>query len=649
MTDTTPLIPRDALYGNPERADVKISPDGRHLSWLAPRDGVLNVYVAPVGAPGEAVAVTADTSRGIRSHEWAYTNRHILFPQDVGGDENWHVYSIDLDTGRTLDLTPYEQVAATIVMTSREHPNEVLLGVNNRVAELHDLIRADIATGERHLVVENQGFVDFVAREDFTAPLAAAMTPDGGMVVYKDDGGAYEPFLQIPMEDTLTTHPFGFTKGGRTFYALDSRGRDTAAVVEIDLASGQSTLVFDSDVADVHAILTHPVEKTVQAVAVNHHRTEWFPLDDSVADDLRHLAEVDPGEPMITSRTDADDQWIVAYLSDAGPVHYYRYDRSARRCEYLFASRSDLDRYPLTPMHPLSITSRDGLELVSYLSLPPQSDPGLSGRPESPLPMVLAVHGGPWARDEWGFDPEHQLLANRGYAVLSVNYRGSTGFGKGFLNAGNKQWGARMHDDLLDAVDWAVAEGIARRDRVAIYGGSYGGYAALAGLTLTPEVFACGVDIVGPSNIATLLESIPAYWEPMVQMFKDRVGDFTTDDGREFLRSRSPLTYADRIQRPLLIGQGANDPRVKQAESEQIVSAMTDHGIPVTYVLFPDEGHGFAEPANRLSFFAVAEAFLARHLGGRAEPFGAVFEESSITVPSGVAGIPGLAPALTSD
>ena len=647
VTETTPLIPRDALYGNPERADVKISPDGAHLSWLAPRDGVLNVFVATVADPAQAAPVTSDTTRGIRAHEWAYTGRHILFPQDVGGDENWHIYSVDLDTGMTVDLTPFEQVAATIIMTSPEYPREVLLGVNNRVAELHDIVRADIVTGERQTVVVNEGFVDFVGREDFAVPLAAAMTPDGGMVVCKDTDGAYEPFLQIPMEDTLTTHPFGFTKDGDRFYALDSRGRDKAALFLVDLDGGGTELVFESEVADVHAIMTHPTEKTVQAVAVNHQRTEWFPLDAKLAADLQYLGTVDPGEVTVTSRTKADDRWIVAFVTDDGPVRYYLYDRTQRKCDFLFTNRSDLDEYPLTRMHPLVITARDGRELVSYLSLPPDADPDGTGRPQTPLPMVLLVHGGPWARDEWGFNPEHQLLANRGYAVLSVNYRGSTGFGKGFVNAGNKEWGASMHDDLLDAVDWAVTAGVARRDRVAIYGGSYGGYAALAGLTLTPDVFACGVDIVGPSNITTLLESIPAYWEPMVQMFKDRVGDFTTDEGREFLLSRSPLTFADRIERPLLIGQGANDPRVKQAESEQIVSAMKRHGIPVTYVLFPDEGHGFAEPANRLSFFAVTEAFLAEHLGGRFEPFGTVFEKSSITIPAGVDDIAGLATALT--
>jgi dipeptidyl aminopeptidase/acylaminoacyl peptidase len=282
------------------------------------------------------------------------------------------------------------------------------------------------------------------------------------------------------------------------------------------------------------------------------------------------------------------------------------------------------------------------MDLMCYLTLPPGVDPKDTGIPTRPVPMVLLVHGGPWGRDGWGFDPLHQLYANRGYAVLSVNFRGSTGFGKKFLNAGNREWAGKMHDDLIDAVDWAKEKKIADPDKIAIMGGSYGGYATLVGLTFTPDVFACGVDIVGPSNINTLLSTIPAYWAPAVQLFKDRVGDFSTEEGKKFLKERSPLTHADKIKRPLLIGQGANDPRVKQAESDQIVKAMGEHKIPVTYVLFPDEGHGFARPANRLAFEAISEAFLAKHLGGRYEPIGEAFTGSSVTVPTGADGVPGL-------
>ena len=313
-----------------------------------------------------------------------------------------------------------------------------------------------------------------------------------------------------------------------------------------------------------------------------------------------------------------DDFWVAAYLLDDGPVRYYRYDRVKKEARFLFSNREALEGLPLAKVHPVVIKSRDGLDLVSYYMLPLDSDRDSPGHPANPLPIALLVHGGPWARDNWGYNPVYQLLANRGYAVLSVNFRGSTGFGKDFVNAANMEWAGKMHDDLIDAVQWAIDQNIADPRRVAILGGSYGGYATLAGLTFTPDTFACGVDIVGPSNLVTLLNTIPPYWEPQVELWANTVGDHRTEEGRAFLTERSPLTHVDRISKPLLIGQGANDPRVKQAESEQIVQAMQDKNIPVTYALYPDEGHGFARPENNLSFFAVTEAFLAGCLGGAA-------------------------------
>jgi dipeptidyl aminopeptidase/acylaminoacyl peptidase len=313
----------------------------------------------------------------------------------------------------------------------------------------------------------------------------------------------------------------------------------------------------------------------------------------------------------------------------------------------LFSHRPELAELPLAKMRPVVIPSRDQLDLVSYLTLPNGTDDDGDGRPNQPLPMVLLVHGGPWARDQWGFDPLHQLFANRGYAVLSVNYRGSTGFGKSFINAADRQWAETMHNDLIDAVQWAAREGIAIKDKTAIMGGSYGGYATLVGLTFTPDVFACGVDLVGPSSLISLLENPPPYWMPMMPMMKQRVGDWTTDEGRQFLQSRSPLFRAGEIKRPLLIGQGAQDPRVKQSESDQIVEAMKVKNIPVTYMLYPEEGHGFDRPENNLSFFAVTEHFLSQHLGGKAEPIGNAFHGSKVQIPVGADQIPGVSEAAT--
>ncbi|MFN0134588.1 MAG: alpha/beta hydrolase family protein, partial [Phycisphaerae bacterium] len=352
------------------------------------------------------------------------------------------------------------------------------------------------------------------------------------------------------------------------------------------------------------------------------------------------------GDFAVISRTLDDGQWIVAFEMDNGPARFYRFIRASGEAKFLFSNRSKLEGLPLARMQTPTIKSRDGMNLVSYLTLPTNVDVDAAGKPKQAPPMVLLVHGGPWARDAWGFNASHQWLANRGYSVLSVNFRGSTGFGKAFINAANREWAGKMHDDLLDAVAWAVKQGYADSQRVAIMGGSYGGYSTLVGLTFTPTVFACGVDIVGPSNLVTLLQSIPPYWAPMIETFSARVGDVRTEEGRKFLTERSPLTQVAKIQRPLLIGQGANDPRVKQAEADQIVTAMRDKNIPVTYVLYPDEGHGFQRPENRMSFNAVTEAFLARHLGGRAEPIGEDFQNSSISVPTGSDQVPGLKEAL---
>ena len=349
----------------------------------------------------------------------------------------------------------------------------------------------------------------------------------------------------------------------------------------------------------------------------------------------------------MTSRTLDDSQWTVAYILDNGPVKFYRYIRKPeRKMVFLFNNRDDLEQYPLVKMHDRVIKSRDGLDLVCYLSLPPGTDADGDGVPDHPLPLVLDVHGGPWSRDSWGLNGQHQWLANRGYAVMNVNYRGSTGFGKKFLNASNGEWSGKMHDDLLDVVKWAIDHKIAEKDKVAIMGGSYGGYATLVGLTYTPDTFACGVDIVGPSSLVTLLQHVPEYWMPFMPVMKIRVGDVSTEEGRAALLKRSPLTLVDKIKKPLLIGQGANDPRVKRAEADQIVKAMNEKHIPVTYVLYPDEGHGFHRPENNTSFNAVTEAFLSKQLGGRYQPVGDDFKGSTITVPNGADQVPGLEKAL---
>lgn len=642
-----PLIPRQIIFGNPEKAAARISPDGKRLSYLAPVGGVLNVWVGPADEVNAAKAVTDDKKRGIRGYFWAYTAKHILYTQDKDGDENWHVYAVNLDDGTTKDLTPIDGVNAQIEGTSYRFPTEILIGLNDRDARYHDIYRVNIDTGERKLVMKNeQEFAGYVVDEDLRIRFASKMTDDGGSEYLQLDGDQWKPFDKIPMTDTMTTSPSGFDKTGDILYMTDSRGRNTGALFSWNLKTGEKKLIAENPLADLGGVLSHPTENTIEAVAFDYLRDEWTVLDESVAGDLKYLRTVADGDIQVTSRTLADDWWTVAFLMDNGPIRFYLYDRKAKQAKFLFTNRKDWEGLPWVKMHPVVVTARDGLKLVCYLTLPPNTDPDGDGRPNQPLPMVLDVHGGPWARESWGFNGEAQWQANRGYAVLSVNFRGSTGFGKEFVNAGNKEWAGKMHDDLLDAVDWAVKEKIADKDKVAISGGSYGGYATLVALTFTPDVFACGIDVVGPSNILTLLSTIPPYWASGIQMFKDRVGDFQSEEGKKFLTERSPLTFVDKIKKPLLIGQGANDPRVKQSEADQIVKAMQDKKIPVVYALYPDEGHGFARPQNRLSFNAVTEAFLAEHLGGRYQPIGEDFEGSTIEVPTGAADVPGLEAAL---
>lgn len=644
---SVPLIPRKILFGNPDKTSARLSPDGTKLGYLAPVNDVLNVWVGPPDDPDAAEPITKDTYRGIRFYAWAYTNNHILYIQDRHGDENWRIYSVDLNSRETLDLTPIENVQARFERISHKFPSQILISLNDRVPQLHDVYLLNIATGERRLVQKNEGFAEFITDDDYNIRFARRMTSDGGYeLLKKDKEGKWDLFLRVGIEDSLTTGLVDFDVTGKVLYMMDSRERNTAALVAVDLETGAKDILAEDKRADVSDFVIHPTEKNVQAAAFTYERKSWKVLDKVVLEDFSYLRAVVDGELGVVSRTLDDRFWVVVYDVDNGPRRYYVYDHQKRVARFLFTDHKALENFSLAKMYPAVIRSRDGWDLVSYYTLPVGSD--VDGRPRGPLPMVLLVHGGPWWRDFWGFNPYHQWLANRGYAVLSVNFRGSTGFGKAFVNASNREWGAKMHEDLIDAVAWAIKEGIADPKRIAIMGGSYGGYATLVGMTFTPEVFVCGVDIVGPSNLVTLLESIPPYWQPEVELFTTRVGDHRTDEGRKFLLTRSPLTYVDRIKRPLLVAQGANDPRVKQTESDQIVDAMRQKGIPVAYLLYPDEGHGFARPQNRISFVAVAESFLSAFLGGRYEPIGEDFKGSKITVPVGVEYVPGLKEALLS-
>lgn len=644
-----PLIERQKLFGNPTKAQGRLSPDGKWLAFIAPRDGVMNIWVAPIATPDQAKPLTDEKTRPIRNYFWAPDSASILFVNDKGGDENFLLYGVNIATGEQKSLTPFEKTRVMVVGVSNEIKDHILIALNNRDPSWHDVYALSLKDGALTKVLENTGgYSGFSADNRLTLRIAQKANAAGGTDFFRihDNTVEAKPFAVTGLEDALTTGPAGFTSDGKTLYWIDSRGRDKAALVAEDMATGKTTVIGESNKADVGDALTNPQTGKVEAYSVEYLKTEWTAVDPAVKGDLEFLQKNLQGDIIVTSRTQKDDLWTVSADPVTASPAVYLYDRKAKTLKQLYVARPELAGAPLVAMHPVEIKTRDGLTEVSYLSLPPGADANHDGVADHPVPMVLFVHGGPWARDEYGYNSVHQWLANRGYAVLSVNYRSSTGFGKAFIAAGNLQWGTKMHDDLLDAVDWAIKNGVTTKDKVAIMGGSYGGYATLAGLTFTPDTFACGVDIVGPSNLATLLKTIPAYWEPIKLQFYKRMGDPTTEEGRQLLHDRSPLFKADQIKKPLLIGQGANDPRVNQAESDQIVKAMADKKIPVTYVLFPDEGHGFARPANSIAFFAVAEQFLAKNLGGRAEPIGDAVKQSTAKVPHGAEFLPGLSEAL---
>ncbi|MEO1171276.1 MAG: S9 family peptidase [Myxococcota bacterium] len=637
-----PLIERGPLFGNPERSQGRVSPDGSMVSWLAPKDGVMNVWVAPSDDPSAARVITNDTYRGIRSHQWSASSKHVLFAQDQGGNENFHVYAADVASGAVKDLTPVKEGARAMIQgISKSRPDEILVGINERNPQLFDLYAVNIATGERTLVKENPGYAGWVVDNMMTPRFGAQPQPGGGMNMVDFDG---KVLTTIPAEDVLNTQPLGFNGDNTTIYMADSRGRDKAAFVALDIESGEIREIATSDNADISGVFMHPKTYEPLAYSVNYLRTEWTALATQFKSDLDFLREKIGGNISLLSMTDDATKLVVYTDSATEPGAYYLVDRAAKSATKMFDTRPELAGAPLQPLHAREIQARDGLTLVSYLTLPPESDPNGDGVPDSPQPMVLWVHGGPWARDSAGYNGVHQWLANRGYAVLSVNYRGSSGFGKAFTNAAVGEFAGKMHDDLIDAVQWAIDGGIAAKDKIAIGGGSYGGYATLIGVSFTPDVFACGVDIVGPSSLATLIESFPEYWKPFLEAtWYKFVGDPSVPEQREAMINRSAISRVNSIAVPLLVGQGQNDPRVTKQESDQLVEVMRKKGLPVTYVNFPDEGHGFARPENRLAFFGVMENFLTTCIGGRAQPLGETAEKSTMEVLEGREHVPGLA------
>ncbi len=608
----TKLIPREVIFGNPVKASPKISPDGKQLAYLAPVKNVMNIWVETLGEKDDQ-PVTRDKNRGIHAFFWAQDSEQILYVQDTAGNENWRLYSVSLETKKVREFTPFKDVQIRILDYNKHFPNDMLLEMNQRNPSVHDVYHLDLPSGKLMLREENPGdVVDWITDNELKIRGKLTAREDGGndLWIRETEKSEWIKLIEWNFEDSMLSGVFGFDKDHRFLYLRDSRTSNTAELAKMELTTGEQTTIAKDPEYDLGTVLIHPDTYEIQMVSFEKEKRAWEVLDPEIAADVKAIQKLAEGDFFILGRDNQLENWVVGFTQDDGPVSYYLYHAPSKKGTFLFTSRPDLQKYPLVKSEPITLTARDGLKLHGYLTLP-------SGMEPKKLPLILNVHGGPWARSTWGYDAEAQWLANRGYACLDINFRGSSGYGKDFLNAGNKEWGRKMHEDLIDAVEWAVQKGIADPKRLAIYGGSYGGYAALVGATFTPDLFRCAVSIVGPSNLVTFIQSTPPYWKNFLANIYKRVGHPKKDE--EFLKSRSPLFKVDQIRIPVLIAQGANDPRVKQAESEQIVAAMKKKGIDHQYLLFKDEGHGFVRPANRLKFYGEAEKFLARHLGGRYE------------------------------
>jgi dipeptidyl aminopeptidase/acylaminoacyl peptidase len=614
LQEDVKLIPRSLLFGNPEKTAPQLSPDGSKIAYLAPDvNGVLNVWVRNLNQPGSDQKVTSDSNRGVHGFFWRQDGQYIDFMQDNNGDENWHLYQTNLQSKETKELTPFSGVLVRVLDFDHKYPDELLIGMNKRDPTLFDVFSLNVKTGELKLIVENPGDVfHWIADHNLQVRASLSYKKDGSSLIRVRDS------LQSPWRDLLTIDPnetgvaiLSFTPDNTGIYILTSLGGNTERLLQVDLNDGKQKLIFEDPRFDISSVFFHPTNYSLQAIAIDREHYEWEVIDSNLKADFNYLSQNLKTPFLLTSVDRANQNWIVASISDVRPTHFYLYNRPQKKLTFLFSTQPALEKFKLSPMQPVTFQARDGMKLYAYLTLP------VGKKPEK-LPAILLVHGGPWERDYWGFQSQVQWLANRGYAILQVNYRGSKGFGKAYLNAGNQEWGGKMQTDLIDGKEWLIKNGFADPGKIAIYGSSYGGYAVLVGLAFTPDAFCCGVDIVGMSNLITMLQKSPPYWATIQAQTDVRLG--TLEKDAEFLKLRSPLFKAEQIKKPLLIGQGANDPRVNQLESDQIVAAMRKKNLPVEYLLFPDEGHGFAKPGNRLKFNAAAEAFLAKYLGGRQEP-----------------------------
>ncbi|MDR2794815.1 MAG: S9 family peptidase [Holosporaceae bacterium] len=635
-TPCTDLIPRSVLLAHPDRFCVSMNHAGDKIAYLARKGSGIELRVEDLS--GNLLRkFDVKPSRRLYNFVWAYTGKHILIEQDKDGDENDHVIGLDIETGSTRDLTPFAGAKSGVYQISKKYPQEIIVFSNKNNPKWFDAYRVNILTGKIDLVFESaEKYTNFIFDHDFNIRIAGETLPNGDVAYYLIENGKFLPFKKVPFEDTKSTNFLSFNADNKIIYAAETFGRDKQSLFayELDILTPEierfqnkakprgrkfAKILFTSTVADVNEIIADPNTLAPQCVVVDYLRPEFFVLDKAIAKDIKYLKSQSGGKDVdIVTRNESDNVWLVSLHDSDSSRRWYLYQRDAEKrkpisLKFLFSSKPQLDKYKLQKKTPVVIKSRDGLNLVCYLTKSFDFQKGIPGK------LIVYVHGGPWCRDGNYYESTVQLLANRGYSVLQINYRASSGFGKKFLNAGDGNI-EKIRNDIIDGVNWAINHKIAAKNKVGIMGASFGGYSTLAGLAFSPDLFCCGVAVVGPSNLVTFMETIPSYWLSEIEIVYRMFGDLRTEKGRDYARKNSPLTYVKNFQKPLIIFHGKNDPRVNKNESDQIVAALKEKGLPVAYVLYPDEGHGFHREPNEKSYLAITEIFLAKIMGGRCEP-----------------------------
>lgn len=644
------MIPRQWLFGNPERSSPKLSHDGQYLAYLAPFEGVMNIWVVKVLSNyslSTPILLTHVRNGGIQYFKFCYDNQHIIYNLDQEGDENWSFYSVDYLSQEIKNLTPYEGVQVQLLHLSSEKPNHIAISMNRRNKQLFDVYELHISTGELTLLYENHEYIDFYVDNKFIPRIGFKPKNDGQCELYTINEGVPRYLKSITQLDFIShyvceANRIGLNSKGNKLYLADSTSQNTSALIEVDLSRNEVTTLAVNENSDFADVILNPHTREPEAVAFNYYQKQWQVLARSIEEDMEYLTNIVLNkqgfglvqyELNIVSRSQNDKLWLVQLTSDIFSPSVYLYVKESKRLYFLFSLDERLDNLPLCRMHGITISARDGLTLPCYLTLPLKYSPAQTLETTEAIPMVVWVHGGPNSRDVWGLNPIHQWFANRGFAVLSVNFRASIGYGKKHLDLGNGEWGGKIHEDLLDCVEWAINRKIALKDKVAIMGKSFGGYSTLVALTRSPDVFAGGVDIVGPTNLLDFLNQIPPYWQLVYDFLTKMLGgDPKTEEGRNQLLKQSPDQYISNMTKPLLIGHGTHDVRVHQEESDSFADKLMKKNYPFTYIVFSNEGHTFNSPQNRLSFYAIIEEFTNKILGGTLEPISLALKNDSMNV-----------------